>query len=48
MFLSNLLKFKIGYKINEQDIFENLDAVLIGEVHENFRLEYKIYIKEFY
>ena len=30
IFLSNLLRFKRGYKINEQDTLENVDAVLIG------------------
>ena len=30
-FLNNLFRFKKGYKINKQDILENLDAVLIGE-----------------
>ena len=29
--LSNFLKFKRGYKINKQDILENLDAVLIED-----------------
>ena len=31
IFLNNLSRFKRGYKINEQDTLENLDAVLIGE-----------------
>ena len=30
-FLNKLLRFKKGYRINKQDILENLDAVLIGE-----------------
>ena len=30
-FLNNLLRFKKGYRINKQDILENLDAVPIGE-----------------
>ena len=30
-FLNNLLRFKRGYKINEIDILEKLDAVLAGE-----------------
>ena len=30
-FSSNLLRFKRGYKIHEQDISENLDANLLGE-----------------
>ena len=30
-FLNNSLRFKKGYRINKQDILENLDAVLIGE-----------------
>ena len=38
IFLSNLLRFKRGYKINEQDTLENLDAVLIGEAQSWYQV----------
>ena len=48
IFLNNLLRFKRGYKINEQDILENLDAVLIGEA-QSFIQEFKqVYLNEKY
>ena len=37
-FLNNLFRFKRGYKINEQDILENLDAVLIGEAQSWYQV----------
>ena len=37
-FLNNLLRFKRGYKINEQEILENLDAVLIGEAQSWYQV----------
>ena len=38
IFLSYLLRFKRGYKINEQVILENLDAVLIGEAQSLYHV----------
>ena len=38
IFLHNLLMFEKGYKINEQDTLENLDAVLIGEVQSWYQV----------
>ena len=38
IFLSNLLRFKRGYKINEKDTLENLDAVLIGEAQSWYQV----------
>ena len=38
IFLSNLLRFKRGYKINEEDTLENLDAVLIGEAQSWYQV----------
>ena len=38
IFLNNLLRFKRGYKINEQDTLENLDAVLIGEAQSWYQV----------
>ena len=37
-FYSNLLRFKRGYIINEQDILENLDAVLVGEAQTSYQV----------
>ena len=56
-FLSNLLRFKRGYKINEKDILENLDAVLVGEAQSWYQVnkrnwdnleEFKTEFKEVY
>ena len=38
IFISNLLRFKRGYKINEKDTLENLDAVLIGEAQSWYQV----------
>ena len=38
IFLSNLLRFKTGYKIKEKDTLENLDAVLIGEAQSWYQV----------
>ena len=38
IFLSNLSRLKRGYKINEQDSLENLDAVLIGEAQSWYQV----------
>ena len=38
IFLSNLLRFKRGYKINEKDTLENLDAVLMGEAQSWYQV----------
>ena len=38
IFLNNLLSFERGYKINDQDSLENLDAVLIGEAQSWYQV----------
>ena len=38
IFLNNLFRFKRGYKMNEQDTLENLDAVLIGEAQSWYQV----------
>ena len=37
-FLNNLLRFKRGYEMNEQNTLENLDAVLIGEAQSWYQV----------
>ena len=41
-FLNNLLRFKRGYKISEQGVLENLDAVLIGEAQSCYQVNKEI------